>query len=334
MTDSRVRVETGGRLHLGFRNLAPNNGRLFGGIALALEQPHTVVEARQAETLSCSHDRARKYARATTDLLDVNGARVSIPEALPAHVGFGSGTQLALGTATAIGHAYDQHPAVRETAPSLGRGQRSGAGCGCFQHGGLVLDAGHERASTRRETSRAVPPIAAREPVPNAWRFLLVLPDVSPGRSGPREDRSLDRATAEADPSLERAIERAIGDSLLPGIRDQDVERFGRGVRRIDRLTGAWFAGEQAGRHRKPCGQLIETLEAEDAVHGAGQSSWGPLVYGVTTADRATAARTAGKHALREAGLTGTVRVVSARNDGARINPSHVHTDRIPARNQ
>jgi len=52
-------------------------------------------------------------------------------------------------------------------------------------------------------------------------------------------------------------------------------------------------------------------------VYGAGQSSWGPAVYGVTDASHADAARDAGYAALDAAGVEGTVRLVEARNRGA-----------------
>jgi beta-ribofuranosylaminobenzene 5'-phosphate synthase len=54
-------------------------------------------------------------------------------------------------------------------------------------------------------------------------------------------------------------------------------------------------------------------------VFGAGQSSWGPAVYGVTDATNADAAREAGEAALIAAGVDGTVRLVRGRNRGARV---------------
>jgi beta-ribofuranosylaminobenzene 5'-phosphate synthase len=54
-------------------------------------------------------------------------------------------------------------------------------------------------------------------------------------------------------------------------------------------------------------------------VFGAGQSSWGPAVYGVTDATNADAAREAGEAALAAADVDGAVRLVRGRNRGARV---------------
>jgi len=50
-----------------------------------------------------------------------------------------------------------------------------------------------------------------------------------------------------------------------------------------------------------------------------GQSSWGPTIFGVTDESMADRARAAGEDALATAGVDGTVRVVRARNEGARV---------------
>ncbi|KKF39034.1 hypothetical protein FK85_31735 [Halorubrum saccharovorum] len=58
---------------------------------------------------------------------------------------------------------------------------------------------------------------------------------------------------------------------------------------------------------------------------GAGQSSWGPTVYGITDAANAGAARSAGERALDEAGVDGTVSVVEAADGGARVTDEQQH---------
>jgi beta-ribofuranosylaminobenzene 5'-phosphate synthase len=105
---------------------------------------------------------------------------------------------------------------------------------------------------------------------------------------------------------------------LLPALAEGSAERFGAAVAEIGRLNGRWYADEQGGLYRPPVGAVVAALADAPAVFGAGQSSWGPTVYGVTDADRAEAAAAAGRTALDDAGVAGTVRVVAARNEGAR----------------
>jgi beta-ribofuranosylaminobenzene 5'-phosphate synthase len=318
-----ARVSTGGRLHFGFANLSLSHERLYGGLGLALREPRTVVAASVAEELACDDPDAAAYARRALGLLDVPGARIVVERSLPRHVGVGSGTQLALATLTAVARAYEVDASVRELAPELGRGGRSGVGVATFESGGFVLDAGHPTA--RFTTSRpadgewTVPAVTAAHRIPTDWRFLLVLPAVEPGRSGEAEDASMRAAVERADPEVADRIAGVLTRRVLPSISTGNAEQFGSAVEEVGRLNGAWYADEQGGTYRPPVGEMVATLSERPAVFGAGQSSWGPAVYGVTDATNADAAREAGEAALAAADVDGAVRLVRGRNRGARV---------------
>jgi beta-ribofuranosylaminobenzene 5'-phosphate synthase len=318
-----TRVSVGGRLHFGFLNLALSRARLYGGLGVALSEPRVVIDATRADAVDCDHPDARGYVARAVDLLDVPGASVTVAETLPRHHGLGSGTQLALACLTAVAAAWDRDPQVREHAPELGRGGRSGVGVGTFETGGFVLDSGHP--TTRFTTDRpadgewTVPAVAVRHTLPEDWRFLLVLPDADPGRDGDAEDASMRSAVESADPELGDRIAGLVTRRLLPSLAERRLSGLGAAVAEIGRLNGAWYADQQGGVYRPPVGAIVESLSASTAITGAGQSSWGPAVYGVTDASRADAARAAGESALESAGVGGEVRVVSARNHGARV---------------
>ena len=266
----------------------------------------------------------REYAAAAVELLGVEGVKLTVESALPQHAGLGSGTQLAAATLAAVARAHGCEPRVRERAPTLGRGGRSGIGVAAFEAGGFVLDAGHPTA--RFTTDRpadgewTVPPVAARHAVPDDWRFVLVRPDAAPGRNGEDEDASMRAAVERADPGLADRIAGIVTRRVLPAIATGRVEAFGSAVEAVGRLNGAWYADEQGGVYRPPVGDVVASLSASTAVFGAGQSSWGPVVYGVTNAACADAAETAGENALAAAGVDGHVKVVKAANTGARID--------------
>jgi beta-ribofuranosylaminobenzene 5'-phosphate synthase len=317
------RVAVGGRLHFGFGNLSLAHERLYGALGVALAGPKTVVAAEASgvvEVADCDCAGAREYAERAVDLLGVEGASVTVERSLPRHVGLGSGTVLALSTLTAVARAYDREPRVRERAPALGRGGRSGVGVAAFEGGGFVLDAGHPTA--RFTTDRpadgewTVPAIAARHTVPENWRFLLVLPDAEPGRNDEAEDESMRAVVERADPSVADRIAGVLTRHVLPAVAEGSAERFGAAVAEVGRLNGSWYADEQGGVYRPPVGELVATLDDAPAVYGAGQSSWGPAVYGVTDRRRADAAREAGERALDAAGVDGRVLVAAGRNEG------------------
>ncbi|WP_418285879.1 beta-ribofuranosylaminobenzene 5'-phosphate synthase family protein [Halorubrum sp. DTA46] len=337
-----ARVSAGARLHFGFCNLSLSHERLYGALGLGLAEPRVVVDAEPAASVRVAVDGptggsdriavdVREYATLAADLLGVEGAAVTVRESLPRHAGLGSGTQLAAATLAAVAAAYDRPARVRERAPVLGRGGRSGVGVATFEDGGFVLDAGHPTArfTTDRPADGAwtVPPVAARHPVPDDWRFLLVRPDADPGRNGSDEDDAMRTAVERADPALADRIGGIVTRRVLPSIATGNAERFGAAVAEIGRLNGAWYADEQGGVYRPPVGDVVASLSAAASVFGAGQSSWGPTVYGVTDAEHADTAAEAGERALDEAGVSGTVSVVEAARSGAMVRPSVDRSD-------
>jgi beta-ribofuranosylaminobenzene 5'-phosphate synthase len=126
-------------------------------------------------------------------------------------------------------------------------------------------------------------------------------------------------AVERADPDLADRIGGIVTRRVLPAMAGGNAERFGAAVAEIGRLNGAWYADEQGGVYRPPVGEVVASLSASPAVFGAGQSSWGPTVYGVTDAANADAAAAAGERALAAADVSGSVAVVRAAARGARL---------------
>ena len=317
-----TQVAVGGRLHFGFSNLSLSHSRLYGALGVALEGPQVSLSATPADTVDAP-PAIESVAETVCEQLGVDGVSLSVDQQLPTHVGLGSGTQTALAVTTAVAEAYNEEIAVREIAPALGRGGRSGIGVATFEAGGFVLDGGHPTARFTTDRPQdgdwTVPPVAARHQIPDDWRFVLVVPDSEPGRSGDVEDDSIRAAIERAEPAIADRISGLLTRRVLPAIAAGDADRFGTAVAEIGRLNGAWYADEQGGVYRPPVGELVDALSGSPAIYGAGQSSWGPTVYGITDADHADAARTAGQEALDAAGIAGDVHLVSGRNHGARV---------------
>ena len=202
---TRASVTGYARLHFGFCNLSLARERLYGSVGVGLDRPSIRVTATPAAAVRCAHPTVREYAARSVDLLDVSGADLTVESEFPRHVGLGSGTQFALATLVAVARAHDETVDPREAAPELGRGGRSGIGVATFDDGGFVLDAGHP--TTRFTTDRpalgrwSVPPVAARHPIPDDWRFLVVGPDASSGPSGDDEECSMRSAGGWGSPS-------------------------------------------------------------------------------------------------------------------------------------
>ncbi|RKD97676.1 beta-ribofuranosylaminobenzene 5'-phosphate synthase family protein [Halopiger aswanensis] len=316
-------VSAGARLHVGFQNLSLARERLYGGIGVGLEEPRVTVTAEPAEGVSSDDPLGREYAARAAEILDVPGVALAVEERLPRHVGLGSGTQLALAVLAATARAHGLEPGARDHAPAMGRGGRSAVGVATFEGGGFVVDAGHptNRFTTEppAEGDWTVPPVVARHDLPEDWRFLVVVPDAEPGRCGESEDESMRAVVERADPAVADEIAGVVTRKLLPAAAEGRLEAFGEAIAEIGRKNGAWYADAQGGVFRPPAGELVEALEDCPVLSGIGQSSWGPVVYGVTDSRHADEAAAAAEDALEERGLEGQVIVTSAATDGARV---------------
>ncbi|WP_222920315.1 beta-ribofuranosylaminobenzene 5'-phosphate synthase family protein [Natrinema sp. SYSU A 869] len=316
-------VTAGARLHVGFQNLSLARERLYGGIGIGLAEPRVTVTAEPAASIEADDLLVREYASRAVDVLDVSGVAVALEASLPRHVGLGSGTQLALAVLTATARAHGLEPRIRNHAPAMGRGGRSGVGVATFEDGGFVVDAGHptNRFTTEppAEGDWTVPPVVARHNLPPEWRFLVVVPDAEPGRSGDDEDASMRAVVERADPAIADEIAGVVTRKLLPAAAAGRLEPFGEAIAEIGRKNGAWYADAQGGVFRPPAGELVEALEECQVLSGVGQSSWGPVVYGVTDTAHAAEAEAAARDALADRELEGRVILAEAAETGARV---------------
>ena len=309
-----IQVTTAARLHLGFLDLAGDLGRRFGSIGLAVDTFETRVDlcdAPSLEVLGEECERGAHIARRVADSLGLDtGKRLIISNAIPAHAGLGSGTQLALAIATAFRRLAGLPLDAREDARLLDRGARSGVGVALFERGGLAVDAG-------RGPITEVPPVVAWVNFPRDWRILLILDPRVEGAHGEAERQAfaaLPRFPADAASEICRCTLMQI----LPGAAEADLEAFGDGVARIQEILGDHFAPVQGGARfiSVPVSRAAARLKALGA-HGIGQSSWGPT--GFTFASDPDQAQFLAQRAGvdREPGVE--IRICSARDHGAEI---------------
>jgi beta-RFAP synthase len=309
-----VTVAVGGRLHLGFLDLNGGLGRRFGSLGLALDEPETVLELSASRTDSATGPqalRARRYLDRLAGPLGLSsGHRLVIRRAIPAHVGLGSGTQLALAVAAALRSLHGLPLDIDADARHLDRGERSGLGTSFFLEGGLALDGG-------RGPEDRPAPIISRLTFPEEWRVLLLLDPARRGIHGMDEIaafRTLPPFPAELAAHLCRlAVMQA-----LPAAAEHDLAGFGRAVAEIQAHVGDYFAPVQGGRFTSPNVAAIVDLLAANGAQGCGQSSWGPAGFAfAASVAEARAMRDAAARPAAERGLE--IKIVKARNDGATI---------------
>jgi beta-ribofuranosylaminobenzene 5'-phosphate synthase len=309
-----VTVAVGARLHLGFLDLNGGLGRRFGSLGLALDAPETILELSHVPADSAAGpqaERAADYVRRLAQHLGLPGGhRIVIREAIPAHHGLGSGTQLALAGAAALRRLHGLALDVETDALVLDRAARSGLGTGLFMHGGLALDGG--RGADDRPA-----PIIARLAVPEDWHILLILDPKAEGVHGADEVaafKSLPVFPAELAGHLCRlALMQA-----LPAVAEGDLSAFGRSVTEIQKHVGDYFAAMQGGRFASPGVAAVLDAFAANGIEGYGQSSWGPTGFAFAES-RAEARRLRAIAAPIAAAKGVDLQIVKGRNSGASI---------------
>ena len=313
-----------GRLHLGFLDPDGSIGRRFGSLGLVIEGFETRLRVsaspRHAVTASGPAERA-EIERASEHLqcLRRHSGRAEplalhLERVLPAHAGFGSGTQLAL----AIGRAFAQwHRLDLDTATLarwLGRGARSGIGIAGFDHGGLLVDGGPG-------ADGASAPLLARLALPAAWRVLVVQDPGHEGLSGVQERDAL--ATLAALPQAHAAdICHQVLMRVLPGAAQADFAPFAAGISHIQRVLGQHFAPAQRGSaFASPAvGRLIEWVGRHSAPGAAiGHSSWGPTGFAILPSLAAAQAVVDAAQAAGSVDPRLELRIVAGRNAGATL---------------
>ena len=309
-----VSVTAPARLHVGFLDLHGGLGRRFGSIGLTLDDVSTRLRiAPDPETSASGADaeRALAAARRLTEVWGTPPVRVDVADAVPAHVGLGSGTQLRLAVGVGLARLFGVRAGTAEVARLLDRGARSGIGLGAFEQGGLLVDGGRSEAD-------AVPPIVARLPFPQRWRILLLLDEAGHGLHGAAEIQAFARLPPFPE-DLAAHLCRLTLMRLLPAVVLADPINAGRALGEIQRAVGDHFAPAQGGRFASPAVAEALAWLASEGIEGVGQSSWGPTGFALVE-DR-EAARCLEAGLMRRCAGARDLRIVIAkgRNRGAEI---------------
>jgi beta-RFAP synthase len=274
---SEIVVTAPARLHFGMLDPAGLGVRRFGGFGVGIASPRVVVSVRprsdeQVVVTGSQADRATTFAHRARSRFELScGVEVDVREAIPPHMGLGSGTKLGLAIARGVAEVAGITAGPQELAEASGRAARSSVGAWTFEAPGLVVEAGVT-------DDGAISPLVARHPVPELWRCVLALPRGVEGLSGEAEERFFGRLRESkgAEPSIARLLLTA----LLPGLLAGDLDEFGAALTEIQQAMGSIFASQQGGVFHPRAAPLVDALQSV-GVGAVGQSSWGPTVYGI-----------------------------------------------------
>ena len=314
----KMHVSTPSRLHFGIIDMRGDLERIHGSVGVAIESPRLVLEIKESSETRIHGARSGRAAEIIEQLKSIyeveSGVDLTIFEDIPEHMGFGSGTQLALAIGTSFNRLFDLHQSIEDIAVKLERSRRSGIGTHGFLHGGFIVDGGH---STKHLNT--VPPMIYRQDFPDEWKFVVCLPEIDRGYSGEKEMsafKNLEPPPADVVASVGHLVLL----QMIPAIIDEDIALFGDAMTKLDTMFGDYWKEIQGGTYSHPrIGECVNHL-LELGAYGAGQSSWGPALYGLAEGNRqANQLLKAMDEYLNDGDYTGSAFITSVDNVGAQI---------------
>lgn len=315
-----IKITTPCRLHMTLIDMNGEIGRMDGGAGLTLSSPNIKITAEEAESVSIDGlqgfaDRMKKAAEAL--LPEGKGVRINVEEAIPAHVGFGSGTQSALAAASAVNELYGLGKSVRELAYTVKRGGTSGIGVTAFEKGGFVVDGGHKfkdkGAFLPSAASRVPPgPVLFRENFPD-WDMVVAIPN----EKGMHDQEEINIFKQFCPLPIEevREIAHVVLMQMMPAVIEEDIENFGAAVNHVQTVG---FNKRESLIWPDFVKNIASFMRSRS--YGAGVSSFGPVVYSFV--DNKTEGRQlqAEVQKMLEESVGGSVMLTRARNTGAEIS--------------
>src|SRR5208283_5156188 len=333
----KVYVRTPARLHLGLIDLGGELGRVFGGIGVAVNRPKVILEAESSRNLEFKGEKSENLRPIVELLLKKYNIKpqvsINVRQTIPEHVGLGSGTQLSLAVAVAVSRLFRLNVSVESLARLTERGHVSGVGTALFEKGGFIVEAGLKSQGNKPNPQTLInfPPVIFRQSLPEDWFFVVAIPDVKKGFSG-KEEATAFRHLPPMHREKAALISHLIVMGLLPALKERDIETFGKSLTEIQSIVGDYFASVQGARFSSsPSGDCIKHM-LENSAHGAGQSSWGPTVYGLAHGEAEAKKLSISTKKFLQESVGGQVFITTANNKGAYIKSTAQRTHELAER--
>ncbi|WP_048137123.1 beta-ribofuranosylaminobenzene 5'-phosphate synthase [Methanosarcina horonobensis] len=317
-----IRITTPCRLHVTLIDMNGEIGRMDGGAGLTLSSPNIKVTAEEADEIQIEGlqgfaDRMKKAAEAL--LPAGKGIKIEVKELIPAHVGFGSGTQSALAAAAAVNELYGLGKSIRELAFTVKRGGTSGIGVAAFEKGGFIVDGGHrfkDKGVFLPSAASRVPPgpVLFREDFPD-WDIVIAIPN----EKGMHDQEEIDVFKKFCPLPIEevREVAHMVLMKMMPAVIEGDIESFGAAVNHVQTVGFNKRESLIWPGFVKDIASLMRSRS-----YGAGVSSFGPVVYAfMDNREEGKQLQTEVQKMLDES-VGGVTMMTRAKNSGAEMSRS------------
>ncbi len=305
-------IKTPIRLHMGIIDISRKFQREYGALGVMVKGGFEVkVEKDEHLSVKASEENAvdiKAAYDAMKSKLDIkDNFRIEVLKSIPRHMGLGSTTQLKLAMGAGIGKLSGHDLKIKDLADIVGRGRYSATGTYGFDKGGFILEGG-------KSGDEEIPPMTVHYRLPEDWRFLMVCPKIE--QSYDEEEERPIMNEIRTDSKFAEKISHNIVMGVLPAVKTGDCKEFGKHITQIQHYVGESFSSCQEGSEFHPA--VINIInKLEKFTYGAGQSSWGPTVYGITDEEKGVKAKSKIEKWLDKKGIEALVRLAEPNNHGA-----------------
>ncbi|MEM7786028.1 MAG: hypothetical protein AAF623_21955, partial [Planctomycetota bacterium] len=246
-------ISSPSRLHFGLFSVGQKVARKYGGMGMMISQPRTTIRFESSDSFHVQGESEATIRETVRQIyhadLAVNGTssnqppvRITVLEVPPRHVGFGSGTQLALTVAIGLLAFFDQTlPSVNELVPRLGRGNRSAIGSYGFFRGGVIV----ERGKTEGET---LSPLDFQTDFPAGWPVVTAVLRDHQTVFGSEEKKAFSNLQPSSEMMRAHRI-ALVKNHILPAIEKRDYQPFAESIFEFGRLSGMLFESIQGSAY-------------------------------------------------------------------------------------
>jgi beta-RFAP synthase len=293
-------------------------GRIHGSVGVSIKKPRLILDVEESSEMQIKGARSNR-ASEIFELLKETFAiqsmvRITIQEDIPEHTGFGSGTQLALAIGIAFNRIFNLGLTFEDLAIKLKRSRVSGIGTHGFLKGGFIVDGGHSIYKLE-----SVPPLIYHQNFPKDWKFIICIPELQKGFNGEKEQHAFKRLDPPPAETVS-AVSRIVLMQMIPALIERDIELFGDAMTLLDTMFGDYWKKIQGGTYSHSRIEECVNYLLEIGAFGAGQSSWGPALYGLVKGEnQAKKLHIEINKFLNEDDNSGSAFITSADNNGAKI---------------
>ena len=116
-------------------------------------------------------------------------------------------------------------------------------------------------------------------------------------------------------------VSRLVLMQMIPSILEKNITLFGDAMTKLDTIFGKYWATMQGGTYSHPRIESCVNHLLQNGAYGAGQSSWGPALYGLVEG-KAQARELADEmdRFINQGESSGSVFITAADNKGAQID--------------